>query len=177
MINLNDEILNKYIDNELSSVELAEVKAELNKNEEALIRLRALRLVDSSLRKMEHETAPENFTEKIMQALANVPKTLKPKGSYFFALIITIFSIGILAIFIAGFRMTDTANNETLPAVTSLNQAKNYIDKNINVLLAFLTNQNVLFVLSMLSLILLVAVYFSIESYKSFKNKLNSIPN
>lgn len=176
MINLTDELLNKYIDNELSSTELNEVKEALNKDEDAVMRLRALRLVDNSLKKIETESAPLNITDKIMDVLIKVPHALKPKGGFFFAMIISVFSLGILAIFVAALKITDSTAG-VIPAVTSLNQAKDFVDKNLNTVQLFFTNQNVLIVISLLSLILLAGIYFSIEAHKNFKNKLNSLPN
>ena len=93
MNKLTDEILNKYIDGELEPFELAEVKNEIERNDETLARLKALRLVDNSLKQMEIEYAPVNFSEKVMKAISDASKAVKPKISYFFVTIIALFSI------------------------------------------------------------------------------------
>jgi len=174
MIKLTDEILNKYIDGELDVNELAEVKNELGKDDEALARLKALRAVDESLRKIEVESAPNNFTERIMQTLAAKSKAVKPKISYFFVSIVSIFSLGVIAIMIAAVRSLDKETGQS--AIDPfIDKAKEFVGKNLNSFHSFFSNQNVLLVVSTLTLILLVTAYFTFESHRNFKNKLNSI--
>ena len=174
MNNITDEILNKYIDGELDPFEIAEMKNEIENNAETIARLKALRLVDSSLKQMEVEPAPANFSEKVMKAISNVSKTVKPKISYFFVTIISLFSIGVLAVIIAAFRSIDNENGES--TVTSyLEKAKGVIGKNLIEFQNFFANKNVLLVVSILTLILLVTVYLTFDAHKNFKNKLKSI--
>lgn len=172
MNKLTDEILNKYIDGELEPFELAEVKNEIEKNDEVLTRLKALRLVDSSLKQMEVEQAPVNFSEKVMKAISDASKTIKPKVSYFFVSIITLFSIGVLGVIIAAFRSIDNENGQPTMA-PYVDKAKELIGKNLIEFQNFFSNENVLLVVSILTLILLVTVYLTFEAHKNFKNKLN----
>ncbi|MCX6175632.1 MAG: hypothetical protein NTZ27_12840 [Ignavibacteriales bacterium] len=173
MNKLTDEILNKYIDGELESFELAEVKNEIEKNDEVLARLKALRLVDNSLKQMEIEYAPVNFSEKVMKAIFNASKAVKPKISYFFVTIITLFSVAVLGVIVAAFKSIDDGNG---PSTMSpyMDKAKEVIGKNLTAFHTFFSNQNVLLVVSILTLILLITVYLTFESHKNFKNKLNS---
>jgi len=174
MNKLTDEILNKYIDGELEPFELAEVKNEIEKNDEALARLKALLLVDSSLKQMEVEQAPISITEKVMKAISSASKAVKPKVSYFFVTIITLFSIGVLGIIVAAFKPIDNGNDQ-LTAVPYVDKAKELIGKNLIEFQNFFSNKNVLLVVSILTLILLITAYLTFEAHKSFKNKLKSI--
>ncbi|MFA5805512.1 MAG: hypothetical protein WC879_12800 [Melioribacteraceae bacterium] len=173
MNKLTDEILNKYIDGELEPFELAEVKNEIEKNDEALARLKALRLVDNSLKQMEVDHAPVNFSEKVMKAIFNASKAVKPKISYFFITIITIFSIGVLGVIVAAFKSIDDGNGQST-MVPYMDKAKEVIGKNLIEFQNFFSNKNVLLVISILTLILLIIVYLTFEAHKNFKNKLNS---
>lgn len=172
MNKLTDEILNKYIDDELESFELAEVKNEIEKNDEALARLKALRLVDNSLKQMEIEYAPVNFSEKVMKAIFNASKTVKPKVSYFFVTILSIFSIGVLGVIVAAFNSIEDGNGQSTMA-PYMDKAKEVIGKNLIEFQNFFSNKNVLLVVSVLTLILLITVYLTFEAHKNFKNKLD----
>ncbi len=58
MIEITDELLNRYIDGELSSLEVKEVDEVILKSTEARKKLRALQLVHNELMKMpERETS------------------------------------------------------------------------------------------------------------------------
>jgi len=173
MNKLTDEILNKYIDSELEPFELTEVKNEIEKNDEVLARLKALRLVDSSLKQMEVELAPANFSEKVMTAISNASKAVKPKISYFFVTIISLFSIAVLGVIVAAFKSIDDGNGQSTIA-PYMDKAKELIGKNLTAFQTFFSNQNVLLVVSILTLILLITVYLTFEAHKNFKNKLNS---
>jgi uncharacterized membrane protein len=174
MNNITDEILNKYMDGELDPFEIAEMKNEIENNVEIVVRLKALRLVDSSLKQMEVEQAPVNFSEKVMEVISNATKAVKPKISYFFITIISLFSIGVLAVIIAAFRSIDNESGQST-VTPYLDKAKGVIGKNLIEFQNFFSNKNVLLVVSVLTLILLVTVYLTFEAHKSFKNKLKSI--
>ena len=174
MSKLTDEILNKYIDNELDQSELAKVKSELEYNEEVITRLRALRAVDNSLNQIEIESAPLGFTEKIMKTLAEKSKVAKPKVSYFFVAVFSVFIIGIIVVLVAAFRMSNNGKN-ILPNVPTFNYIKDFVGKRVYTLQTFFSDQNVLLVVSIFTLLLFVTVYFTFESHKNFKNKLNNV--
>ena len=173
MNKLTDEILNKYIDGELEPFELAEVKNEIERNDETLARLKALRLVDNSLKQMEIEYAPVNFSEKVMKAISDASKAVKPKISYFFVTIIALFSIGVLGVIVAAFKSIEDENGPSTMA-PYIDKAKEVIGKNLIEFQNFFSNKNVLLVVSILTLILLITVYLTFEAHKNFKNKLNS---
>lgn len=174
MSKLTDEILNKYIDGELDSFELKNVQNELEKDDAALARLKALRMVDSSLRQIEVEQTSVNFTDKVMKAIAVTKSVVKPKISYFFISIVSIFTVGVLAVLVAAFRFTEKGNSPSA-LVSYTDGFKELISKNLNSLQSILANPNVMLVISVFSLIILVAVYFTFEAHKNFTKKLNSI--
>ncbi len=172
MNKLTDETLNKYIDGELEPFELAEVKNEIERNDETLARLKALRLVDNSLKQMEVDIAPVNFSEKVMKAIFNASKAVKPKISYFFVTIITLFSIAVFGVIVAAFKSIDDGNGQSTMA-PYMDKAKEVIGKNLIEFQNFFANKNVLLGVSILTLILLITVYLTFEAHKNFKNKLN----
>ncbi|PKL81378.1 MAG: hypothetical protein CVV24_15555 [Ignavibacteriae bacterium HGW-Ignavibacteriae-3] len=176
MKEITDEILNRYIDGDLDASELAEVKNELEMDEKLLSRLRALRAVDNALRQMEIEHAPDYITEKVMNAISTAAKTVKPKVNYFFAAMISIFSIGVIAVLIAAIRTTEFDTSPTKLG-SYADKFKDVIGKNIYTIQSFFSSPGVVLTISVLSLILLIFAYFTFESHKNFTKKLNSISN
>ncbi|MBA4406480.1 hypothetical protein C0389_04325 [bacterium] len=174
MSKLTDEILNKYIDGELDSYELKNVQNELEKDGFALARLRALRMVDNSLRQIEVEQTSVNFTDKVMKAIALTKSAVKPKVNYFFISITSIFSIGVLAALIAAFRSEEKSSGPS--AITPYaERLKDLMGKNLTALQHIFADPNVMLIISVFSLILLVGAYFTFEAHKNFTKKLNSI--
>ncbi len=174
MSKLTDEILNRYIDGELDPSELKNLQNELNNDADALARLQALRIVDLSLRSLEVEKTSDVFTEKVMKVLAETRRVAKPRINYFFISIISIFSIGILAVLVAAFRSTENGSGSST-LTPYADRFRELIGKNINSLQSIFADPNVMLVISVFSLILLVTVYFTFEAHKSFTKKLNSI--
>ena len=174
MNKLTDEILNKYIDGELEPFELADIKNEIDCNYEALARLKALRLVDNSLRLMEVEPAPNNFSERVMKVISATSKVVKPKISYFFVAIISLFSIGVLGVIGVALRSAEKDNGQS-KMTPYMDKAKEVIEKNLTSFQNFFADKNVLLVVSMLTLILLITVYLTFEAHKNFTKKLKSI--
>lgn len=174
MNNINDELLNRYIDNELDNVELSELKAALDNDAEAVSRLKALRTVDNSLKQMQNETAPTGLTEKLMIKIQSATKIVKPKISYFFISVLSIFSIAILAIVIFALRNVKVDNSKSV-LDPIFEQIQVFASKNLNFFDLMFKNNAILLIGAMLAIIMLFAAYFTIESHKNFKNKLNSI--
>ncbi|MCX6170434.1 MAG: hypothetical protein NTX65_13895 [Ignavibacteriales bacterium] len=174
MSNVTDEILNKYIDGELDSSEVEMVKNEMEKDAKLIAKLQALRMVDNSLHQMEVEHTSGNFTDNVMKAIAAAKKAVKPSVNYFFITIISIFSLGVVAVLIAAFQAYKK-NNSPSAIAPYADKAKELFNQNLTALQSIFSNPSVILVISVLSLVLLVTAYFTFESHKNFTKKLNSI--
>lgn len=174
MSKLTDEILNKYIDGELDHFELKNAQNELEKDDNAIVRLQALRMVDNSLRQMEVEQTSVNFTDKVMKAIAATKSVVKPRINYFFISIVSIFSVGVLAVLVAVFR---SSGNENGPSALTpyADRFKELVGKNLTSLQGIFADPNMMLVISVFSLILLITAYFTFEAHKNFTKKLDSI--
>jgi anti-sigma factor RsiW len=84
MIELSDEILNKYLDGELEYAELIKVHELLKDSAEARKRLRALQAVHSGLKEMKEYSPSEGFTSLIMGRLYNRVKAKKGQKVFIF---------------------------------------------------------------------------------------------
>jgi len=171
-MNMIDELLNKYIDGELQSDELEEVQ-QLLKNEDNVKRLKALRVVDNSLRMLEDDLAPADFTSKIMKTLSRNSTNVKLSKNYFASAINVIFAVSILATFV--FIFSQVKLDYSSSGIDSkLNDTVNSIIKSTLPLLTFFKNKSVMFFGSSLSLILLLGAYYLIEGHKIFKKRIES---
>ena len=172
MKRINDELLNKYVDHELTETELNELKDILEYNPDARTKLKAHELVDEILHKMEVNQAPQNFTEKIMDKI-NFSAIKKGKVSYFFVSVISIFVLAIISVIafaiikLGGEKLTSQKANPLI------DRAKETLAENLNLLGSFVNNENIIFIGGALTVVLLISGYFMIESHKNFKDKLN----
>lgn len=172
-MNLSDELLNKYIDGELQGSELAEVQS-LLANEDNIKRLKALQVVDQSLKKLEYDSAPAGITEKIMKAVFSSSQKIKIKKNYFVVMINIIFVTLIAAALIYAISLINW-NYSSDAFDMKLDNSLKSVKETIPSFLAFFKNKTVMFWGSILSLILLLAIYYTVEAHKSFKKRIENI--
>jgi len=167
-----DELLNNYIDNQLTPEEIDELQAFLKNNVQVERKLKALRTVHQSLLQLETEQAPMDFTERFMKKLSSA-KSVSHKKNYFFYAVVGFFGfllVGILAFVIFSINW----NFESMNLSGYIEQAKNGIEKNGNQALSIFKNKTVLMISSSMVLLLLILAYFGFESHKNLKKKINS---
>jgi hypothetical protein len=174
MKKITDEILNDYIDNQLDSVSLSELKKDLADDEESLNKMKALKIVDETLRDLEVYEAPANFSEKVMNVITKSAKSIKPKMNYFFTGIISVFGIIIAGVLAAAWMIVakQEPSSEKLQIVESVKQ---FVNDNLNTLNKIFSNHQVLFAGGLLAAVLLLSAVVVFDSHKNFKNKLKSI--
>ncbi|MDQ7817485.1 MAG: hypothetical protein RDU14_10725 [Melioribacteraceae bacterium] len=176
MKKITDEILNDYIDNQLDTAALKEVNELLQSDEEGLKKLKSLKVVDQSLTNMEVYPAPEGFTKRMMSRIIAHSKTMVPKVSYFFIVVVSLLSVGIISVLVTAYitaeKTADGANK-----LSVLDSVLKYIKDYVPAIQKFLSNQNILTIGMVLTMILLISGYFMLESHKNFKNKLNNLPS
>ncbi|MBI1936597.1 MAG: hypothetical protein HYS25_00585 [Ignavibacteriales bacterium] len=173
MSKLNDDILNRYIDNELDSTEINDVKKVLDEDEESLKRLKALRSIDRSLREIEIYPAPHGFTEKVMRTIISKSKSAIAKPGYFFISIVSFFLFAIVTVLIAALKYSERGTAQ-VTQTNPLDDSVKFVKENLPLLQNFFSSDNFLMVGIVLTVILLISGFFMVESHKDFKNKLNS---
>lgn len=171
MMNITDEILNKYLDGELSKQETTEVNSALSASEEIRKRYNALKLVHEQLSKMEMENVSADFTVKLMRRLPHKIKVPRQQ-KYFFAAIS--FVIIIICLGIVGY--VTAAIVSSFPAQTS---SSNFFDSFNNFSSVFVSEMERLFKGRSLSIIgsvfsfgILISGYFFFEYQKKLKSNL-----
>lgn len=174
MKKLTDEILNKYLDNEISSSELSELKTYLANNPDEAEKFKAHKLVDEILREMEHESAPENFTVNFMQRFSKVIST-KPQKHYFIWGVFSFLGLSFIGILLFG--LMNISSSKSSPSDQVFNTIGEGLDKiipSINSLNFSINSDLLMLIVSTLFLITLISVYVMINSHKSFKEKIEN---
>ena len=170
---ITDELLNKYIDNELSDFELKELTEALKNNEEARAKLKALQLTDELLRKMENTPAPQNFTESFMRKINAVSSINKEKISYFFVTVISFLALAITGVIGYSISQINFQSSSLAEKNEYVKKSKEFFSTGLNQFNSILNNENMLLIGAGLTFVLLVSGYFIIENHKNFKQKLN----
>jgi len=173
VINLSDEILNKYLDGELNESEASEVRSVLASSEELRKKFIALKLVHENLFLIEEEKVSGSFTDKVMKGISE--KFVMPRQQKYFIISITTIIV-VVCLVIFGYTLT-----AILSSASSGAGSQNTLD-GINIL----ANDLVLFVEklfsgkalsiigSIFSLIIIISGYFFFETQKRTKTTLGN---
>ncbi|MBN2572278.1 MAG: hypothetical protein JXA68_09130 [Ignavibacteriales bacterium] len=173
MKNLSDDILNRYIDNELNIEELENVNTIVNDNPNELEKLKTHSFVDNILKKLTRYFAPADATEKIMDKIYAITPVVKIKGKKFFLSVISLFASVVLGIIIYSIITIQPQNSES--GTSSLIQEVNEILKNLNYLNIFWENNTLLIIMSIFTFVLLLGGYFFKDAHKTFMRRLENI--
>lgn len=172
MNHINEEILNKYIDNELSGKELSDLNEHIKICDKCLNTLKAHKLADTHLRKMEVHNPSADFTERLMQKVHLTVRPFKPRKSYFIRFIFSTILLCSLAVVIVAFANLPVNSDQGI----SYNE---YIVEEVTNFFTeykkILTGTNASIIGAVLSFSLLISAYFIYESHKSFKNRLDKL--
>lgn len=174
MNKLNDELLNNYIDNELDAASIKEIKEKINNNEELLKNLKALKSVDESLKQIEVFPAPTGFTEKIMKLILSKSKSSVQKVNYFFVSVLSLFAVAIVSVLIIAYKLIEKSSGST-SSESVLDKTLTFIKEKSPNWQSLFTNDSIVMLGTVLTIILLISGFFMFESHKNFKNKLDRL--
>ena len=173
MININDEILNKYLDAELSSEEISKVKTAINSDPKLTKRYNALKLVHQNLKSVEADSVSEDFTRKLMQIIGRKVKV--PKQQKFFVLSIVVF-ISLLSLLVVGFVIGQiiAAAPAGSGSISVMESVDNYSVVFIKGLKGLFSGKSLSIIGSIFSLIIIISGYFFFEFKKKATANLSS---
>lgn len=172
MKKISDEVLNKYIDGDLSSEEKGSIQNLLLTDKELNLRLSALQKIHRELKQIKEDRVSAAFTRKVMLRITNRYKV--PKEQKLFISIVLSF-IGILCSIFVGYILINIAGelSETVTSGTS-ETVNNYSQNLVQSIVSFLSGMNISVFGSILSIVLLVSGYFFFEMSKQSKTNLSS---
>lgn len=175
MNKITDEILTQNLDGELDENSLAELKELLENNRYALNKLKALRLAEFHLRSLETDKAPSDFTERFSRLFLEKLNRVKPKVSYFFVTMLTLFAASITVVIGFAINFLSKENNSGSFLNVYKDKAEDFIKTNLTPFQNFIKGSDIMYIGTALSVLLLIAAYFIFESHKNLKNKINEL--
>ena len=170
---ITDELLNKYIDNELSEDGLKEFNEMLKNDFDAQSRLKALHLTEDILRKIEISPAPENFTDKFMSKISISTSGVKDKVSYFYIGMISFFALAIAGILGFCISQVEFGSSNLTGDNQYIQNTMELLSGGLGYINSLLGNDSILLTGAGLTFVLLVSGYYILENHKNFKEKLN----
>ena len=169
----NDDLLNKYIDNELSREELDKVDELVKSDNKFRSQLTVHKYVHETLYQLPLKMAPHNITETIMNSIVGKISD-KYRKNYLFRFVVTaLSSILLITLFILFYFIGDLAFFKNASEISI-----NFSDKIFSSLsyLKEIFNSNVFkTVTGLFGFVILLLFYFNYNSHKQLKDNLNKL--
>jgi len=157
MRTLSDEILNRYIDGELSRDEMREVEETIKNSREDRIEFNAIQNTDKSLKNMRLIEVKSNFTSLVMNKIQRSLKSTQEQKKF----IISNFSIFIImclvVVGIVGFEIIKNFNPEKS---TVLKDSIKYVTSASQLISNIFNNRNISIVGGVFSFGLIISAWF-----------------
>jgi hypothetical protein len=166
MIELNDDILNKYIDGELDNNLVHQVKIQLESSTEDMKKYKALLSIHNELRRLRIEEVSPNFTSNLM---LKVQRSLKSKKeqNFFIVSVLSLFfliCLGIIGFLIANYIFTAEPSSPDI--ITQFTERSNSF---VTLLKNLFSKGNISIIGSVFSFVLIISGYFFYENIKHSK--------
>lgn len=175
MIQITDEILNKYLDGELNREEAEQVKSVLNNSEDLQKKFNALKLVHKNLINLKEDKVSIGFTDNLMKQIVRRKFVVPQQQKYFIVSIATFITLLCLVIF--GFSISAIISS----APPSIGESKSVVDSItymsdglVKVIEKVFTGQGLSIVGSIFSIIIIISGYFFFEMQKRAKANLSN---
>ncbi|MGB5528534.1 MAG: hypothetical protein WBQ32_01050 [Ignavibacteriaceae bacterium] len=175
MIKITDEILNKYLDDELSRDEAERVKSVLSASEELQRKFNALKLVHEKLFNLRQDEVSPGFTDTLMKQIAKKRFIIPKQQKYFIASVAAFITLLCLVIF--GFSisaMISAAPPSISESKSVVDSISNLSDGLVNVLKHLFSGEGLSIIGSIFSLLIIISGYFFFEMQKRAKATLGN---
>jgi hypothetical protein len=169
-----DVLINKYVDDELSGKELDEFNELLENDENFLKKLKAHKLVHAYLKEIDVSEAPASVTGNIMHKINSGLSQKLEKNYFFFGVlgVMTLSLLGSIIFFFSYFGKSEQKYTQTENVISTIS---NYINNFVGGFTAQFADANIMLIVSTVTLILMLGIYFLFESRKSFRKKLHTL--
>lgn len=175
MNQITDEILNKYLDGELTRQEAEQVESALKSSDELYRKYNALKLVHEKLHHLKEDEVSTGFTEILMKKISTKKFALPKQQKYFIASVATF--ITLLCLVILGFSISTMISSapETIGDTnTIVNSTEKLSDGLINVMRPIFSGKGLSIIGSIFSIIIIISGYFFFEMQKRSKANLSN---
>ena len=174
MIQITDEILNKYLDSELNREQTEQVKSAIRNSEELQRKFNALKLVHDNLSIIKEDEVSPGFTDKLMKQI--VKRSVVPKQQkYFIASVATFITLLCLVIFGFSISAMISATSSSIGDSKSVFDSVSGLSEGLVKALQHLFSGAGLSIIgSIFSIIVLISGYFFFEMQKRSKADLGN---
>jgi len=174
MIQITDEILNKYLDGELNREEVEQVKSALHNSEDFQKKFNVLKIVHDNLSIVKEDELSPGFTDKLMKQIlkrSTVPKQQK----YFIASVVTFITLLCLVIFGLSISAMISATSSSIGDSNSVFDSVSGLSEGLVKALQHLFSGAGLSIIgSIFSIVVLISGYFFFEMQKRAKANLGN---
>jgi hypothetical protein len=174
MIQITDEILNKYLDGELNREEAEQVKSAILNSEELQRKFNALKLVHDNLYIIKEDEVSPGFTDKLMKQI--VKRSVVPKQQkYFIASVATFITLLCLVIFGLSISAVISTTSPSVGESKSILDSVSYLtDGLVSTLKQIFSGAGLSIIGSIFSIVVLISGYFFFEMQKRAKADLGN---
>lgn len=168
MIELNDDLLNKYIDNDLDKETMLMIKSRLESSVTDMMKYKSLLSIHNELMKIPVEEVSPDFTSNL---LLKVQRSLKSKKEQNFFIVSVLSLFFLICIGIIGYLLSNyifTAESSSSDVVLQLTE---HSENFISLLSNLFSKGNISIIGSIFSFVLLIIGYFFFESFKQSKQR------
>jgi hypothetical protein len=169
-----DDLMNDFIDNQLDYNEIVKLNNAIDAEDDLKVKLKALKIVDATMRKIEINTIDESFTSRVMVKINKVMSVSKPVKNYFFYSMISIMSVLLTSILIVMGYYSNWDTSES-SKIDLLEKITPYISSFISSVSSVMANKFLMTLSSSMILLLLVILFLTYDGFKSFKNRLRGL--
>ncbi len=160
-----NEILNRYIDGELTGTELQDFLKELNSSAEIKQQLQTLQTASNSFKKIKEYSPPDNFTSKLMTQLNK--KLKHGKSDKFFILSISSIFV-VLSLIISGFVLAKIIGTDKPGSSIALGgQIMEIITKIAQSFVVLFSSSSISLVAGIISFGIIISGYFYFDYQKT----------
>lgn len=173
MIEVTDEILNRYIDGELSAAELKELNEMLIKSEDIRKRLHALQYVHNELKRIPLRETSNEFTSRLMKKIVRKPEL---KGQRYFIFSVSSFFI-LISLAIIGYLTSYILSygSKTSGDSSNLNTLLSYLESLVHGIKSVFSSGNISIIGFVFSFGIIISAYFFFDSHRQAKAKLDKL--
>lgn len=172
---MTDELLNKYLDGELSREQAEKVRAELQSSDALNRKFKALKLVHEKLSLLNEDEVSQSFTESLMKQIARNKFVIPKQQKYFITSVVTFITLLCLVIF--GFSISAMISEITSTASDSqfvFNSVSGLSTGLVRIIQQLFSGSGLSIIGSIFSLIILISGYFFFEMQKRTKAHLRN---
>lgn len=173
MMELSDEILNRYIDGELSTAEMKEVKEILKDSEDAKRRLLAMQLVHNELKNYPERKTSADFTSMLMRKIV---RRTEPKGQKYFIFSISsvfvLISLGIIG-YLTSYILSLGSSSEE--GSTGIDNFIYLVERMAGGIKTLFSSGNISIIGFIFSFAIIISAWFFFDSHRQAKAKLTKL--